>query len=109
MHALPRHRKDSPLRKLTPPVVALLVGAALSAALAYATAAPKNLGRAIDAQRALIAERPADSALENDLGSLLVLGDELVGAEEAYRRAIAINPADGRPRANLAALTHDGR
>lgn len=104
MHALPRHRKDSPLRKLTPPVVALLVGAALSAALAYATAAPKNLGRAIDAQRALIAERPADSALENDLGSLLVLGDELVGAEEAYRRAIAIDDTNASAHYNLGLL-----
>ena len=30
-------------------------------------------------------------------------------AAECYRRAIAINPADGRPRANLAALNSDGR
>ena len=30
-------------------------------------------------------------------------------AAECYRRAIAINPADGRPRANLAALGGDGR
>jgi hypothetical protein len=30
-------------------------------------------------------------------------------AAECYRRAIAINPADGRPRANLAALDRDGR
>lgn len=30
-------------------------------------------------------------------------------AAACYRRAIAINPADARPRANLAALEHDGR
>jgi Tfp pilus assembly protein PilF len=30
-------------------------------------------------------------------------------AAECYRRAIAINPADGRPRANLAALGRYGR
>jgi len=30
-------------------------------------------------------------------------------AAECYRRAIAINPADPRPRANLAALERDGR
>lgn len=104
MHALPRHRKDSPLRKLTPPVVALLAGAALSAALAYATAAPKNLDRAIDAQRALLAERPADARLENDLGSLLALNDDFAGAEQAYRRAIEIDGENASAHYNLALL-----
>lgn len=104
MHALPRHRKDSPLRKLTPPVVALLAGAALSAALAYATAAPKNLDRAIDAQRALLAERPADARLENDLGSLLALNDDFAGAEQAYRRAIEIDGENASAHYNLGLL-----
>jgi len=91
------------LRKLISTVAVLLACAALSAALAYASA-PKNLDRAIDAQRALLAERPADSALENDLGSLLVLGDDLVGAEEAYRRAIAIDDTNASAHYNLGLL-----
>ena len=91
------------MRKLIPPVAVLLACAALSAALAYA-AAPKNLGRAIDAQRVLIAERPMDSALENDLGSLLVLGDDLEGAERAYRRAIEIDGGNASAHYNLGLL-----
>jgi hypothetical protein len=88
------------LRQLIRPIAALLAGVALSAALAYA-AAPKNLDRAIDAQRALLAERPADSTLENDLGSLLVLGDDLEGAAEAYRRAIALDETNASAHYNL--------
>jgi hypothetical protein len=91
------------LRKLTSTAAVLLACAALSAALAYASA-PKNLSRAIDAQRALLAERPADSALENDLGSLLVLDDDLAGAEEAYRRAIALDDANASAHYNLGLL-----
>jgi len=105
MHApLPVHRKDSPLRKLIPPVVVLLAGAALSAALAFAAAAPKNLDRAIDAQRALVAERPADARLENDLGSLLALDDDFAGAEQAYRRAIEIDGENASAHYNLGLL-----
>ncbi|MEO8198862.1 MAG: tetratricopeptide repeat protein, partial [Thermoanaerobaculia bacterium] len=103
MHAPSVHRKDSPLRKLIPPVAVLLACAALSAALAYA-AAPKNLDRAIAAQRALLAERPADSALENDLGSLLALGDDFAGAEQAYRRALELDGANSSAHFNLGLL-----
>ncbi len=91
------------MRKLIPPVAVLLAGAALSAALAYA-AAPKNLDRAIEAQRALLAERPADAALENDLGSLLVLGDDYAGAEQAYRRALELDAANSSAHYNLGLL-----
>lgn len=91
------------MRKLIRPIAALLAGVALSAALAYA-AAPKNLDRAIEAQRVLLAERPADSTLENDLGSLLVLGDDLVGAEQAYRRAIALDDDNASAHYNLGLL-----
>lgn len=91
------------MRKLTSIPAVLLACAALSAALAYASA-PKNLSRAIDAQRALLAERPEDSALENDLGNLLVLDDDLAGAEQAYRRAIAIDDANASAHYNLGLL-----
>lgn len=91
------------MRKLIPPAAVLLACAALSAALAYA-AAPKNLDRAIEAQRALLAERPADSALENDLGSLLALGDDFAGAEQAYRRALALDEGNSSAHFNLGLL-----
>ena len=91
------------MRKLIPPAAVLLACAALSAALAYA-AAPKNLDRAIEAQRALIVERPEDSRLENDLGSLLVLGDDLAGAEQAYRRAIELDDENSSAHYNLGLL-----
>ncbi len=91
------------MRKLILPVAALLAGVALSAALANA-AAPKNLDRAIDAQRALLAERPADAKLENDLGSLLALDGDLAGAEQAYRRAIGIDDTNASAHYNLGLL-----
>ena len=102
-HEPPASRKDSPLRKLIHSVAAMLAGAALFAALSYA-AAPKNLDRAIEVQRALVAERPADSTAENDLGNLLVLADEMEGAEQAYRRAIELDPENASAHFNLALL-----
>ncbi|MEO7793627.1 MAG: tetratricopeptide repeat protein, partial [Thermoanaerobaculia bacterium] len=68
------------------------------------TAAPKNLDRAIEAQRALLAERPSDTRLENDLGSLLVLADDLAGAEQAYRRSLGIDEENASAHYNLALL-----
>ena len=92
------------MRKLIPPVAALLASAALSAALSYAAAAPKNLDRAIEVQRALVAQRPADSSAANDLGSLLVLAEDAAGAEAAYRSAIAIDGANAAAHFNLGLL-----
>ena len=92
------------MRKLIPPVAALLACAALSAALSYAAAAPKNLDRAIEVQRALVAQRPADSGAANDLGSLLVLAEDAAGAEAAYRSAIAIDGANAAAHFNLGLL-----
>ena len=92
------------MRKLIPAAALLLACAALSAALSYAAAAPKNLDRAIAAQRALLAERPADSKLENDLGSLLTLDDDFEGAEQAYRRAIELDDENAAAHYNLGLL-----
>lgn len=91
------------MRKLIPPVAALLACAALSAALSYA-AAPKHLDRAIEVQRALVAQRPADSGAANDLGSLLVLADDVAGAEAAYRSAIAVDGENAAAHFNLGLL-----
>ncbi len=65
---------------------------------------PRNIDRAIETQRALAAERPADSGVENDLGSLLVLGEDLAGAEQAYRRAIELDPENASAHFNLGLL-----
>ena len=95
------------MRKLIHPVAALLAGAALSAALSAAllhAAVPRNIDRAIETQRALAAERPADSGVENDLGSLLVLGEDFAGAEQAYRRAIELDPENASAHFNLGLL-----
>ena len=91
------------MRKLIPPFTALLAGAALSAALSYA-ATPRNLDRAIEVQRALVADRPADSRAANDLGSLLVLAEDVVGAEAAYRSAIALDGENASAHFNLGLL-----
>lgn len=95
------------MRKLNPPVAALLACAAVSAALSAAllhAAAPRNIARAIVTQRALAIERPADSGVENDLGSLLVLVEDFAGAEQAYRRAIELDPENASAYFNLGLL-----
>ena len=70
-------------------VIAVLVAAVAIAAYA---AVPPNLSKAIEAQRRLITERPQDSAVYNDLGSLLLLADRPDEAEAAYRKAIELDP-----------------
>jgi tetratricopeptide (TPR) repeat protein len=84
-------------------LVVLLAAVALSSNLSGSTA-PKNLGRAIEAQRALVAERPGDSAVQNDLGSLLVLAEDLEGAGEAYRAAIGLDGTNAAAHFNLGLL-----
>lgn len=66
--------------------------AAIGAMTATAAAVPPNLGKALEAQRRLAAERPQDAAVLNDLGNLLVLAHQPSEAETAYRRAVEIDP-----------------
>ncbi len=61
------------------------------AALATVAAGPPNLTTAIEAQRKLAAERPADPTVQNDLGNLLQLAKLSDEAEAAYRRAIELD------------------
>jgi cytochrome c-type biogenesis protein CcmH/NrfG len=75
-------------------VAPLLLGAAPTAQLADAVAA----------QRTLVAERPGDGGALNDLGNLLVETGALEEAEEAYRRAMEIEPSRPEPPFNLALL-----
>jgi hypothetical protein len=64
---------------------------AITAMTASATV-PPNLGKALDAQKRLAAERPQDAAVFNDLGNLLVLARQPDAAETAYRRAVELDP-----------------
>jgi tetratricopeptide (TPR) repeat protein len=75
---------------------ALLGGGALVASIPQA-----GLERAIAAQRELVAERPGDAAVREDLGSLLSLAGDLAGAEAAYREAIALAPSSANAHFQL--------
>ena len=88
------------MRKLPLPVASLL----LLLGLAAWAGTPVNLKSAIDHQRALAADRPTDAAAQNDLGNLLVLDGDLGGAEQAYRRAIELDPQRLTAQFNLGLL-----
>ncbi|HSM13948.1 MAG TPA: tetratricopeptide repeat protein, partial [Thermoanaerobaculia bacterium] len=84
---------------LTAPLTALL-----GLALLGSHPAPQRLDRAIEAQRALVDEHPADAGAQNDLANLLELAGDRLGAEQAYQRAIELDPDDPAPRFNYALL-----
>lgn len=84
--------------------IAALAATAAIAALAAVTAAPPNLSKALEAQRKLVAERPADASAHNDLGNLLQLAAQPKEAEEAYRRAIELDPQKVSALFNLGVL-----
>lgn len=79
--------------------VALTLGLAVLAATP-----PTNLPQALEAQRRLVADHPADAAAQNDLGNLLLLAGDEGGAEAAYRRAIELAPDRASFHYNLALL-----
>jgi hypothetical protein len=80
-------------------------GALLSIVAITATAAvPPNIGKALAAQQRLVAERPQDAAVWNDLGNLLVLAGQPSEAEAAYRRASSIDPRRSSALFNLGLL-----
>jgi hypothetical protein len=83
--------------------VALLALVGLVAVTAFA-AVPANLNKAIEQQKKLATERPQDPAVLNDLGNLLLLADQPVQAEEAYRKALALEPDKVTALFNLALL-----
>ena len=89
------------LRAALPALAALTVlgGGALVASIPQA-----GLERAIAAQRAMAAERPADATVREDLGSLLALAGDLAGAEAAYREAIALAPASASAHFQLGGI-----
>lgn len=90
-------------------LTALLALVALaSLALAPApSASPRNLARALEAQRALADERPGDADVHNDLGNLLALAGDRRGAEAAYLRALELDADRPGTRFNYGLLLAD--
>jgi hypothetical protein len=83
-----------------------LTALALVAAFAVVAVAavPGNLNKAIESQRKLATERPQDPAVLNDLGNLLLLAEQPAQAEEAYRKALELDPDKVTALFNLALL-----
>jgi Tfp pilus assembly protein PilF len=79
----------------------------LLVAVCAATALPPNLGQAIEAQQALAAARPADAAIEVDLGNLLRFAERDAEAEAAYRRALELDPQSVAAHFNLGLLLQE--
>jgi hypothetical protein len=86
--------------------LALFALAALAVTQAPGTS-PRHLERALDAQRALVAERPGDADVHNDLGNLLALAGDRRGAEAAYLRALELDPDRPGTRFNYGLLLAD--
>ena len=74
------------------------------AGIATLAAVPPNLARTLEAQRRLVAERPQDPSVYNDLGNLLLLVPQPAEAEEAYRKAVELDPDKVSARFNLGLL-----
>jgi hypothetical protein len=87
-------------------LISCLAGLTAIAAIAVGLAAvpPKNLTKAIETQRKLVAERPEDPAVYNDLGNLLMLVPKPADAEAAYRKAIELDPNKASALFNLGLL-----
>lgn len=81
-------QKRSPMLTLTATLAAVLA----ITALATVAAAPPNLAKAIEEQRRLTQERPDDPGVWNDLGNLFGLARRQAEAEEAYRKAVELDP-----------------
>ena len=86
--------------------IALTVAAVSAAVGAGSTT---NLKEALLAQIELAEQQPTDSSVLNDLGNLLALAGDLERAEEAYRRAVELDPQGVTPRFNLALLLQQGQ
>lgn len=81
-----------------------LAGVVAIAVVAALAAVPPNLGKALEVQRRLAAERPGDAAVFNDLGNLLLLAHNPAEAEEAYRKAVELDPQKVSALFNLGLL-----
>lgn len=79
----------------------------LSGVLIAGAAPPENLQEALQAQRSLVAQNPTDADRLNDLGNLLALARDLDGAEDAYRRALQIDPNSTTSLYNMALVLQE--
>lgn len=90
-----------------PHVILMLSLATVWMATAFPLAAmtpPPHLGTALEAQWELVRKDPGNPVAQNDLGNLLTLAGHFAEAEDAYRKAIELSPAETAPRFNLALL-----
>lgn len=96
-------KKEMTVRSRRTPWILAFALAAL-AGIATLAALPPNLARTLEAQRRLVAERPQDPSVYNDLGNLLLLVPSPAEAEEAYRKAVELDPNKVSARFNLGLL-----
>jgi len=80
------------VRRRTLSILVISLACVVALVVAALAAAPPNIGRALEAQKRLIAERPNDPAVFNDLGNLFLLAHQPEEAEQAYRKAVALDP-----------------
>ncbi|HYG63323.1 MAG TPA: tetratricopeptide repeat protein [Thermoanaerobaculia bacterium] len=90
--------------RLTAFSLAAVLVAVLALSAIAAAPAPPNIGKALEEQRRLAAERPQDPAVFNDMGNLLMLAHRPADAETAYRRAVELDPAKVSALFNLGLL-----
>ncbi len=83
-------------------VLRLTFALILATSLAAMATSPAYLLDAIAAQKTLSLQSPGDADVLNDLGNLLAMAGRLSEAEEAYRRAVGLEPANTSSRYNLA-------
>lgn len=87
-------------------VSAVLLGCS-GAFFAFGGVLPARGDEAIGDLRALVASRPTDAALHNDLANLLQVSGSIEEAEAGYRRALELDPELVAARLNLAMLLQE--
>jgi Tetratricopeptide repeat len=80
------------VRRRTLSILVISLTCVVALVVAALAAAPPSIGRALEAQKRLAAERPNDPAVFNDLGNLFLLAHQPEEAEQAYRKAVALDP-----------------
>ncbi len=95
------------MKRSVPFLLSLVLFVGLVGTAASTTPVPENLPLALEEQRRLIAEQPDNAAARNDLGNLLMLMGDTMGAELAYRGAVELAPHRPAYHYNLALLLHD--
>jgi len=92
------------LHKRTLSILAIALACVVALVVAALAAAPPNLSHALEEQKRLAAQRPQDAAVFNDLGNLLLLARKPDEAEQAYRKAVELDPKRTSALFNLGLL-----